>query len=100
MNQFQNRLWQTPPRLSPAWARIVAALAIVVLPIAASGFWLYDGLTRVAHVSALGLVELTNLVWTIGSMLPENEVGKTPRGVTAAQYPHAHRAHMVGADPR
>ncbi len=79
MNHLQNRFWQTPNRLSPAWAKIVAGLAIFILVIAASGLVLYEGITRVVHVSALALVGLTNLAWALGSLLPEAQGAKTAR---------------------
>ena len=76
MNDRQIRLWQIPNRLSPSWAKVVAGLAIFNLAIAASGVVVYEGWPRVAHVSALGLVSLTNLAWALGSILPEERGGK------------------------
>ena len=77
------RLWQIPNRLSPLWAKVVAGLTIFNLAIAASGVVLYEGWPRVTHVSALGLVGLTNLAWALGSILPEERGGKGLRDAVA-----------------
>jgi hypothetical protein len=72
-------LWRTPHRLTAFQAKIVAGLAIVNLMIAASGLFVYDGVPRIVHVSALALVGLTNLSWATGSLIPEERGGKTLR---------------------
>ena len=65
------RLWQTPQRLSPPQAKLVGALGLGMLLLAASGLFLYEGWPRVVHVTALALLGLANLVLAAGSVLPE-----------------------------
>ena len=79
MNLGLLHLWRTPHRLSAFQAKVVAALAIANLAIAATGLILYDGLPRIVHVAALALVGLTNLAWAAGSLLPEHHGGKPLR---------------------
>ena len=83
MNLGHLHLWRTPHRLSAFQAKVVAALAIANLAIAATGLILYDGLPRIVHVAALALVGLTligtNLAWAAGSLLPEHHGGKPLR---------------------
>jgi hypothetical protein len=79
MDRILWQLWRTPARLSPTQVRNISGLAIIILMLAALGFWVYDGAQRVAHVAALGLVSFSNIVWVIGSILPEDGGGRRLR---------------------
>ena len=79
MHHRHIQLWQTPHRLSSTWTKVLGGLALVILVIAASGLVLYEGWPRIVHVSALGLVGITNLAWVLGSILPEARGGKALR---------------------
>ena len=73
------RFWQTPQRLSRRQATLVGVLAIVVLAFAATGIFLFEGWSRLVHVSALALMGLTNLALALGSLLPEERGGMALR---------------------
>ena len=81
MDRLKSWFWQTPDRLYPTFARFLIGLALFVLALAAIGFFVYDGLQRVAYVSAIGSIALGNLVWGIGSLLPEDHGGRIAREV-------------------
>jgi hypothetical protein len=76
-------VWRAPHRLTEFQSRVVAGLAIANLGIAATGIALYEGVPRIVHVGALALVGLTNLVWAIGSLLPEERGGRAARAAVA-----------------
>ena len=73
------QLWDTPKRLSPTRAKFIAVLSIIMFGFAASSFFLYDGLSRALHVSAFGLIGLSNMALAIGSLLPEDDGGRAAR---------------------
>jgi hypothetical protein len=70
---------KTPNRLSPTYAKGMVALSLFVLVIAAFGLFIYDGVQRVAYVSAMGSIALGNLAWSVGSLMPEERGGRTVR---------------------
>lgn len=82
MARTPNRLWQTPERLSPRWARRMAGLAMVPLAMAVLGAFLYNGLYRPAYVSAFALMALGNLAFGLGGLLPEERGAKAARVAT------------------
>src|SRR4029078_9992528 len=71
--------WDTPQRRSPTRAKLIAVLSLIMFGFAASSFSLYTGLSRALHVSAFGLIGLSNLALAIGSLLPEDEGGRAAR---------------------
>jgi hypothetical protein len=46
---------------------------------AASSFFQYEDLSRALHVSAFGLIGLSNMALAIGSLMPEDEGGRAAR---------------------
>ena len=79
MERLAGWFWQTPDRLCPTYARFLIGLALFLLALAALGLFIYDGLQRVAYVSAIGSIALGNLSWGIGSRLPEEQGGRFAR---------------------
>jgi len=76
---YVRRFWDTPKRRSPASAKFIAVLSLVMFGFAASSFFLYDGLSRALHVSAFGLIGLSNMALALDSLLPEYEGGRAAR---------------------
>ena len=76
---YVRRFWETPQRRSPARAKFIAVLSLIMFGFAASSFFLYDGLSRALHVSAFGLIGLSNIALAIGSLRPEQEGGRAAR---------------------
>jgi hypothetical protein len=72
---------KTPHRRSAPFAKGMVVLSLLVLAIAAAGLFIYDGVQRVAYVSAMGSIALGNLAWSIGSLLPEDQGGLTFRNL-------------------
>lgn len=67
---------KTPDRLSSTYAKGLIALSLIVLAIAALGPYVYeDAWHRAAYVVAMSSIGLGNLVWGIGSLLPEERGG-------------------------
>ncbi len=68
------RVWtadnQWPNRLPKRWAQALVVLALLVLGLGALGLFLYDGLHRVAYVTAFAAMGLGNLALAAGSLLP------------------------------
>ncbi len=79
MSRFADQFWKAPNRLSPTYAKGLTALSLFVLLLAALGLFTYDGLQRVAYVSAMGSIALGNLAWGVGSLLPEEPRGRKLR---------------------
>jgi len=82
MARIADQFWKTPNRLSQTYARGLIALSLFVLIIAALGLFIYDGVQRVAYVTAMGSIAFGNLAWGVGSLLPEAQGGRTARGAT------------------
>jgi hypothetical protein len=76
---YIRRFWDIPQRRSAARAKFIAVLSLIMFGFAASSFFTYDGLSRALHVSAFGLIGLSNLALAIGSLLPEDEGGRAAR---------------------
>jgi hypothetical protein len=72
---------KTPNRHSVRFAKGMVVLSLFLLVIAAFGLFIYDGVQRVAYVSAMGSIALGNLAWSIGSLLPEEQGGLTFRNL-------------------
>jgi hypothetical protein len=72
-------LWQTPQRVSVRRATVLGGLATLILVLAATELFLVEDWPRFVHVSALVLVSLTTLAIALGSVLPEERVGKALR---------------------
>jgi hypothetical protein len=79
MEHLVNELWRTPSRHRRTFARGMVVLSMVVLVLAALGFVTYEGLQRVAYVTAMGSIGLGNLAWAMGSLLPEIGGGRRAR---------------------
>lgn len=79
MTTRMHRLWQTPQPLSPLQAKVIGVIAVFILLLAASGLFLDEGWPRVVHVSALALMGLANLLYALGSLLPEERGGRRLR---------------------
>ena len=76
---YVRRFWDTPQPRSATRAKFIAVLSLIMFGFAASSFFTYDGLSRALHVSAFGLIGLSNLALAIGSLLPEDEGGRAAR---------------------
>jgi hypothetical protein len=79
MQQYLRKFLDTPRRVSPPRAAWIAVLSLIMFGFAAAAFTFYTGLSRVMHVTAFGLIGLSNLALAVGSLLPEAEGGKTVR---------------------
>ncbi len=82
MGRFVLQESGTPKRLAPTHARLLIGLSIFILVIAAFGLFLYDGWQRVAYVTAFLSIGFGNLVWGVGSLLPEEEGAKAWRNAS------------------
>lgn len=81
-DRISDQFWRIPNRLAQVHARWMIALACFVLILAALGLFIYDGVQRVAYVSAMGSIGLSNLAWGAGSLLPDEQRGRTMRALT------------------
>jgi hypothetical protein len=79
MQQYMRKFLETPRRVSPARAKWIAVLSLIMFGFAAAALASYSGLSRTLHVTAFSLIGLSNLALAIGSLLPEDEGGKTVR---------------------
>ena len=69
----------TPRRVSPGKAKRIVVLSLIMFGFAAAAFSSYTGLSRALHVTAFGLIGLSDLTLAIGSLLPEDEGGRAAR---------------------
>jgi len=78
-----NRVWtgspQLPDRLSPRWAKALAAVALANLVLAAGGFFVYQDWQRAAYVTTFTTMSVANLAWAIGSLVPDERQSRALR---------------------
>ena len=79
MQQYMRRFLDTPQRVSSARAKRIVVLSLIMFGFARVAFFSYSGLSRALHVTAFGLIGLSDLALAIGSLLPEDGGGKTAR---------------------
>ena len=79
MNVGTLRLWQTPQRLNAVQIKVIGGCAVFILGLATLGLFANDGWQRYVHFGALALVGLANLVWVVGSLLPEGHGARAAR---------------------
>ncbi len=81
MDHVRQQLWRIPERFSPHLARWLIVLSLAIIGIAGLGLVLYDGWHRVAYFSAFLLIGAGNFAWALGSLLPDDRLAASLRGM-------------------
>lgn len=79
-------LLRTPHRLTERYAKGLCGLALVTLLWTVIGGAATDGWQRVVYVVAIGSIGLGNLLWGLGSLLPEARGGRTARALARSLF--------------
>lgn len=71
-----------PDRLNATMTKVLLVCSPLVLAFAVMGLFLYDEVTRIVYLMALGSIGLGNLLWAVGSLLPDERSSLLLRGLT------------------
>lgn len=86
MSRFSLHALQAPRRLPTLPARALIALAVFILGLALLGIVVYDGVQLLAYEATFISIGMGNLVWGLGSLIPDNRGGHALRQASNAFF--------------